>query len=396
MFHKRSSIPDMENANWFLVIKDKEIDVLLDQTSGWSLTPFQSAHWLKQCARHDRAKGHRSIIVAGTDEAGLFAVLPLTIKQKFGLRQLCWSGQDLNDYNLPLLHPTFGGVLDRTKAVKMWSLAAKLIGGIDLVNAAKQPVMLLDEVNEFASIGGFSETDRAHFVTLSGNWSDTEAQLYGRRTRGRLNGKQNKLKRLGDLNYLCVSEPASIDQAVNKLIEWKSAQLVATGASNPFLDPDYSTFFRSVARTNGAKGNVAIFALMLDEEPIALSYILTSRHRWIMYQSAYCTGPTASLSPGQLLNRYVLEQACAQGVRIYDYGYGDEEYKMKFCQQSVVLNRSLIAFTSRGFLARFSAHKLLLSRGFLKKNRTLRDLLLKSNKLLRSRKERSRMFDRFK
>jgi CelD/BcsL family acetyltransferase involved in cellulose biosynthesis len=68
-------------------------------------TPYQTFDWLVAWQRHVGAReGARPVIAVACFTNGEPAfLLPLAVQPSGAARRLCWLGQDLNDYNAPLL-----------------------------------------------------------------------------------------------------------------------------------------------------------------------------------------------------------------------------------------------------------------------------------------------------
>ena len=85
-------------------------------------TPFQTFEWLSAWQRHIGALDHAIVVVA----VGRFAdgntafILPLAVDPRRFVRRLCWLGQELCDYNAPLLARDFSQHIAPARFVTIW------------------------------------------------------------------------------------------------------------------------------------------------------------------------------------------------------------------------------------------------------------------------------------
>src|SRR5690606_6595565 len=60
------------------------------------------------------------------------------------------------------------------------------------------------------------------------------------------------------------------------------------------------------------------------------------------------SGPTADISPGELLFYHVIEHENNNGVKLFDFGIGDQPYKRSWCPVETVLHDICIGTTIKG------------------------------------------------
>ena len=199
-------------------------------------------------------------------------------------------------------------------------------------------------------------------------WPEIEAELIGKKSRKRLKEKQRALAKNGEFEIRAVTDPEEIDRSCQYLMRWKNDQLERTGATNPFSDPAYRRFLTSACE----RGDIELHAAFLDASPVAVTCLLKSDGIWALYQTGF--DPAHSrYSVGRMLNLALLETASGSGVDVFDFGYGDEEYKQPLCDRSMPLTFSLVPLTLRGRLMAFVIGNALDLRKRVKANAYLRD-----------------------
>ena len=85
-------------------------------------TPFQTFEWLAAWHRHIGARdGIVPVIVVGRFADGKTAfILPLAVEPQRSVRRLCWLGQELCDYNAPLLARDFSQRVTPDRFLAVW------------------------------------------------------------------------------------------------------------------------------------------------------------------------------------------------------------------------------------------------------------------------------------
>ncbi|GAB4360888.1 MAG: hypothetical protein Kow0026_23540 [Oricola sp.] len=334
-----------------------------------AMTPFQMAGWLESIMDTLMEDGsERPLFVAGMRGARCSILLPLAIFERRGLRLLGWLGQAVSDYNGPIADRQFLDNASPALARQIWARAASLAGPVDLVYARKQPVEIAGLDNPFSGVSARSESDRAHMRRLNRPWPEIEGELVSKKSRKRLKEKQRALARNGTFEVRAVDDRDEVDHCCLFLMRWKSDQLERTGATNPFSDPSYRRFMESACR----RGDLRLHAAFLDSVPLAVTCLLEDEDSWALYQTGF--DPAYSRhSVGRILNIALLESASRSGIRVFDFGYGDEEYKRPLCDQSVALTYSLVPFTARGRVSAGVLSGALALRKYIKGNAQLRD-----------------------
>ncbi len=339
------------------------------------LSGFQSPQWLAHLVAvlHDDASA-RSFFIGGFSDAGVLSVvLPLCLRNEMGVRRLEWLGQTVSDYNGPIAAPEALALISNNDVLPVWKMASDFVGGADVIFARKQYVRIGGAHNPFARIAASNEADRAHEIDLSA-MSDLSG-LVSRKSRRRLREKHNALAKRGSMEIRQARSNAEIASAITKLIAHKSRQLQASGQSNPFDDH----MFREFLIKTTSDLTLQAHCLTLNAEPIAITLLLAHGKTQLLYQTAY-DNAFSQHSPGRILTFALIEQALREGYTVFDFGFGDEEYKRPLSNRSRDLTCSIIPLTARGM---FAANMYRVSHALRRtiKNRShLRSLALKANR----------------
>lgn len=315
-------------------------------------TVFHSGPWLLALARTVAQRaGSRFHIVVGHDDGRPLIVMPLSTSSRFGVRRLGWLGEGVDDYSAPLVHPVLRASLTQRFAQEAWQKAIALVGGADFIAAGHQPSSIVDTSNPFARYRSVPEAESCHAATLTGDWPALQVDLISASTRKRLQEKRRALARVGDVSLRLLCTRQEKEQGLALLTRWKSAQLEARGSSNPFRSEAFVRLLREAAAGDAAQRNVRLYALTVDGEAYAAAVILVSGGHWLLYQTAFDPNRSKRYSAGQLLILDLMREATEAGAASFDFGFGDDAYKQRFCNRTVELTKSVWAVSALGTLA---------------------------------------------
>ncbi|WP_274427038.1 GNAT family N-acetyltransferase [Chelativorans sp. YIM 93263] len=333
------------------------------------LTPFQSLEWAEAWYETiGRKRGFNLRIVTAEKAGRVVLLLPLVISTNRRLKRLTWIAGQWNDYNVPVIDVSEYARFSHLSAAEFWREVGRLVPEADLFCLPKQPREFGGRRNPFV-LPGCLETDSAHAIALDCTWEDFQERC-SKSSRRRVRKKQNQLSRKGKVDYRLVEGAAERRQAVGLILKWKSDQLEARGARNPFEDREFSDFLQNLAEH---WLNLQVHLLMLDGSPIAGVLALAEERSSIIYQM--CFDPAHERqSPGRLLLEEMMHKHIQDGKAVLDFGYGDEPYKVKLTDKRMPLYRGLRGFGLSGRVACFAEKQKLQVERFIKSRRRLLQL----------------------
>ncbi len=323
-------------------------------------TPFQDVDWnlcWMQAAGKDQ--GYQPLIVFGYLKDQLCFIMPLSLVVKFGLCRLSWLGQPLNDYNAPLLAPRFAEHCSEELVEEIWTVVSNvpgIRGQIDLFDFRQQPSNIAGQPNPFVGVGAQPSSCNAHQVDLRPGWKSYYEEARGSKSRKRLRDKENGLSKLGTLQFKSEKDPAARRQLIKVALQWKLAQLSASGDRHPF-SPDTNDVEAgsAVQRTLLAlcdlpemRHKLRIEGLYVAGEPVALIVAMVMGGRYSVFITAHSGGVSSQYSPGKILLVKSIQLACRARYRKYDLLAGDEEYKLSWCDETTHLWSRAVGLTLKG------------------------------------------------
>lgn len=354
-----------------------------------SYTPFQDIDWVACWYQATGAvSNHRPFVVLGFEDDELRLILPLAIVRAGGLNRVCWLAQSANDYNAPLIDPDFATRCKNEQAADIWRIALDACGPVDLVDFCQQPESVGGYQNAFTGHAIASSCD-AHLVNLRPGWREFYAGLRGSKSRRRLREKENKLARLGKLQFRCEKEPIARRALVRQAIAWKSRQLDAAGDRNPFAPDSGNTGDVSeIERTllalcdePGARHKLRIDSLYVDGRAVAVIIALVASGRYSVFITAHGADETQKYSPGTILLIKAMQLACRAGYAQFDLLAGDEAYKMDWCDGHIALWDDVYGLTLKGKIAAPAGRLARFAKKKLKQNSSALDIVKRLNKL---------------
>jgi CelD/BcsL family acetyltransferase involved in cellulose biosynthesis len=333
-------------------------------------TPFQYYEWLSAWHRHIGIRaGVVPVIVVGRFPTGETAfILPLAIDKRSAVKRLFWLGQDLCDYNAPLLAREVSRRLTPQQFRTVWrELRAQLQSDAqtrhDWIEFEKMPETIGAEINPFVGLELTPNSSSAHLTQLSGDWETFYRTKRSSATRRHDRSKRRHMEKLGDVRFVTTTNAADARATLEILMQQKSLALVRKGIPDMFARPGYREFFLDVASNPATRHSVHVSRIEVGTIDAAANFGIVHGDRYYHILSSYCDGRLARLGPGALHLRELMGHAIKLGLRKFDFTIGDERYKSEWCEERLRLFDYSAAATWRGLPASaLSAARLRLKR----------------------------------
>jgi len=321
-------------------------------------TVFQSFDWLSQWQRHIGAPANvMPVIAIASDEGGVpLIILPLSIRQQGRLRHLTWLGDDLCDYNGPLLSPLFGRFVCGHEFIALWRRILGAIRGdnrlkFDLVSLQRLPEMIGMQRNPFLSLPLLPNTFGAHLATLGTNWDEFYQARRPAKDRKVDRRKFRNLAKYGELRFIEPKEPNAIARTMDLLIRQKRDSYARIQARDIFARPGYCEFFKSISILPALASVVHVTRLDVGDMPVATGFGLCYKSRYYLVLSSYEDNRLALYSPGRAHLCDLMRWAIARRCKLFDFTIGDEPYKREWSDIEVRLFDLLQGVTLLGWLS---------------------------------------------
>jgi len=135
----------------------------------------------------------------------------------------------------------------------------------------------------------------------------------------------DKMRSAGQVQFRCAASEDEFETYLKALFRLHACRWNQRGEPG-MLSGALRSFHRESALRLWRLGKARCFALRLDGAPIAAIYGFSDKQRFWSYQSGFDPA-MMEYSPGSLILNFAMEQAIAEGNRIFDFLRGDERYK---------------------------------------------------------------------
>lgn len=321
-------------------------------------TPFQRYEWLAAWHRHIGIRaGAVPVIVIGRFPTGETAfILPLAIDKGSALKRLRWLGQDVCDYNAPLLArdfsrrltPEYFRVVWRKQQAQMQSDGQTRH---DWIEFEKMPETIGTEINPFVGLELTPNANSAHIMRLGGDWETFYRDKRSSATRRHDRAKRRHMAEFGDVRFITTTNAADARSTLETLMRQKSLAFARKGIPDMFARPGYREFFLDLASNPATRHLVHVSRIEVGTTDAAANFAIVHGDCYYHILSSYCDGRLTRLGPGALHLRELMGHAIKLGLRTFDFTIGDERYKSEWCDERLRLFDYSAATTWRGLPA---------------------------------------------
>jgi CelD/BcsL family acetyltransferase involved in cellulose biosynthesis len=300
-------------------------------------TPFQTFDWLAAWQRHigQREQVRPVIAVASFSDGAIAFMLPLALDCKRAVRRLCWLGQDLNDYNAPLLARDFSQRVGRDDFLAAWRGLRTLMQRDpalrhDWIELEKMPRTIGAQANPFFNLALTTNPSGAHFTRLSGDWKQFYAAKRSSATRRRDRTKRKHLSEFGDISLMTSTEADDARRTLEILMAQKSRLFAQKGIPDMFARPGWREFFLDIAVNPTTWQLVHVSRVQIGETCAAANLGIVFGDAYYHMLASHDDGELSRYGPGALHLRELLAYAIGLGLQRFDFTIGDESYKLEW------------------------------------------------------------------
>jgi len=311
--------------------------------------PFQCADILDvRCNTMAAARNTEVLFAAVVDaQTNPLMLLPLGIERRSGVRILSFLDGGLSDYNAPIVFP---GTQDwnREQVRVIWQRLCKILPSFDIALFERMPERIGDLPNPLIFLGTSPFPTSGHAASLSGTWDEFSAKrLPGRRRRDNRRLRR-RLEERGNVTLEIATTTQQSDAFLEALIRQKVRRHRETLTVAGFDQLGYRNFVMEATRRFCAMGPVHLAALKSDDTIVAVSWgFVFGSHLYGLIES-YEGDEWRAFAPGHLLVESLIQWGLAHGVEVYDFGVGDEDYKLEYCDLVTSLHLASIPVTLKG------------------------------------------------
>jgi CelD/BcsL family acetyltransferase involved in cellulose biosynthesis len=340
---------------------------------------FQTFDFLETWYQHigSLADIDLQIVVAWGTSAKPLMILPLGVETSGSLRKLIWLGNDVNDYNAPLLAPNFTDHVAPGEFAALWSDIQSVLPAHDIVEMMRQPAMVEGQANPFLELDTQLNASGAHMTVLGDDFDayyDTKRNAKAKR---HFRSRRKKLEEMGETVYVHPETDEDITASVEKLVQLKSDALNAMGAYDFLAQPGYADFYKALAVKSGDEGVAHVSHMEVAGEYVAGNWGLVHNGRFYYLLASYDGPKFGRFAPGVQSLVETMRWAIDKGASTFDFTIGDERYKDEWCETQIDLHDHLSAKTVRGSVVLLKARLFLSLKRKIKQTPVLWDNFMK-------------------
>ena len=318
-------------------------------------TPFQTFDWLSAWQRHiGTVNGVIPAIVIARHGDDILMLLPLGVQRGAFARRLMFLGQDLCDYNAPLLAADFASAVGPNGFGALWREIRELFRAApalchDTIALKKMPQTIGAQPNPLLCLDVRLNPSGAYETMLGPDWEQFYAAKRSSSTRRRDRTKVKRLGELGEVKFVNPDASAELALTLDALVRQKGKSFARMGVPNIFERPGYAAFFQELATAPRMRALVHLSRLDVGQTWAAVNLGLTFRDCYYHILASYDRGEVSRFGPGAAHLRELLRYAIMLGLKRFDFTIGDEPYKRDWCEAEQRLYDHSAATTWRGW-----------------------------------------------
>jgi len=139
----------------------------------------------------------------------------------------------------------------------------------------------------------------------------------------------NGFSREGQLEYRRLTSATEIEAHLGLFFDQHRRRWAGTGNPSLFEDPAQRAFYRALAARLDPGQSLHFVVVLFDQRPIAYHFGFELDGVFTWYKPSF-EPDLQQRSPGEVLIRFLLEDAVARGLREFDFTIGSEAFKFRF------------------------------------------------------------------
>jgi CelD/BcsL family acetyltransferase involved in cellulose biosynthesis len=315
---------DVRSLGELETLRESWNDLLLLSPSS---TPFQSWEWNFGRAKFENDHVHLRVVVAEDAHNAVVGIAP------FWIRPIGWPrlgvlefiGSHGSGYSDLLFLESYKD--DFVRCVTEWIEECKEWRILHLRNLRADSVGLISRHSSF-KVQPYAVSP---YALLPHTMREYERTL-PKKLRENMRRRNRPLITQGRLTFSVCETASQLRTELRTFFDLHQRRQRAKGERGRFFNPRWRQAFEEMSLMLWERGFVRLGMLRVDGRPAACSYALRFRER----EHSYLTGMAPDLtnySLGHLLKSWMIEAAIKDGVRVYDFGKGNEQHKSWWANQ---------------------------------------------------------------
>lgn len=335
----------------------------------------QSYDW---CTAWVETFRHPLAIVRGSLGDRTAFILPLEIIRERGVRRAEFIGARHSNINTglfsaELLQDAAPGLTPARKA----AIAQALRGKADLVILRNVPLDWRGRRSPLASLSAVENQNHAFQLPFLGSFEASLKQVNAKRRRKKFKHQSRILDAKGGYDYV-IAAPDQQDELLDLFFEQKTTRFREAGLPDVFDDAPTRAALHRLLRRHGNDGFDATLQMHVlrlkgeHEGHIPAVAALSRKGDHVICQFASIDETlVAEASPGELLFWLMIEKLHREGVALFDFGIGDQNYKRSWCPMETTQHDLFLPISGTGHVAALAERSITRAKAAIKSNRQL-------------------------
>jgi CelD/BcsL family acetyltransferase involved in cellulose biosynthesis len=299
------------------------------------------------CRNWLEATGTEPVVVLLHFTGGGRIMLPLEIISQGGAKVGRYIGTSYSNLNFGLFSPD-----NMQFSPPLLSAALSEAGlNLDLLALYRTPESWRGVDNPLMPLDRVVSNNQAFQMTLDGGFDKALSRINGKKRRKKHRLGERTLEELGGYEIVHGDDPETALRLLKAFFVQKAARFDKQGKLDVFAKPDVQDFFRRLVVTK-TEENVPLLRLsavqLTDGRYGAISGVTRKNGHLICQFGSIDEEMAGELSIGEFLFYRLIEDACANGQMMFDFGIGDEAYKRSWCDQITTQYDCYLPLTMKG------------------------------------------------
>ncbi|MCC5777821.1 GNAT family N-acetyltransferase [Nitratireductor sp. B36] len=314
--------------------------------------PAQSPDWVSAWTKHTP---HPAILVRLCDGQGHLMSLALEIVKKGGFRLARFISNRHANGNFPALHLRVRDGLPETHRTALRDGIRQARPDIDALVLERQLRHCNGQENPLLGWPHNDSPNVSLAVNLDGGFDAVLARSSGKRKRKQHRSQARKLEAAGKVERRLARSRAEAEVMLNAFFDMKAHRFAQMGIQNVFA-PDavkdaFRTLFGDAAETQDPR--FVLHGLEVAGKLRAVTGSSRTGDRLVCEFSSIADDELTDASPGRFLFYENIQEACSEGLKVYDFSVGDEYYKRLWCDLETIQFDTFVPLTEKGRILTF-------------------------------------------
>lgn len=329
------NIEIIEDTDTFLALKDEWTELLQSSSAN---CVFLTWEWMFTWWQ-ELAEDRKLWIIKVSNDGQLLALVPLVLRPSrlmrllpFRVLEFIGSGNVGSDYLNMIIRSGHEDTM--VPVISEYVASRQLVLELSQVDRASAPITQMAlRLREKGWCPTRSTNSFSPYIPLSRYSWESYLQSLSSKQRGTYLKKMRKLEKTFDVRLEEVTTEVQRRDALAVLVDLHLKRWDDRGGSNALHRGDLVSFHEAWSRTALREGWLSLYVLRLDDKPAAAVYGFRYNKVFYYYQAGF-DPDYAQYSLGVLALGMTIRSAMEEGLEVYDFLHGDEDYKYRWTQEA--------------------------------------------------------------